>query len=358
MRERFHIFHQTVLLLMMAAVLLSACSSESPEAQTVPAGEVPVDHVVHLMPFTSSYVESGSTHRAAPVGYSNYLLDKATEMGIYMLLPEDYEAPNVPAEKRIRYDGAKWHALFSVDKDKTYAVYGYLPKLTGMSSSLEKSTADSATLTISGMKPVTTDDICIITGVKETESGLKEGSFSWKQDIKKDDYFIYMLLNHLYASVQFNVKVAEEYALLRTIKLKSMTLIADKESVSATVSLKHNTTGVVPITSVDYTPTGSSSSEAVIFTGEEGGTALDKTTPLAISACFAPTLSDQLTLYSTYDVLDSQGNLIRKDCKATNKIPDLEAVRGQRVQLNLTVDPTYLYMLSDPDLKFEMEIVK
>ena len=359
MRERFHIFHQTVLLLMMAAVLLSACSSESPEAQTVPAGEVPVDHVVHLMPFTSSYVESGSTHRAAPVGYSNYLLDKATEMGIYMVLPADYEAPNVPAEKRIRYDGAKWHALFSVNKDTTYAVYGYLPKLTGMSSSLSKSTKDEAELTISGMKPVTTDDICIITGVKETETGLKEGSFSWKQDIKKDDYFIYMLLNHLYASVLFNIKVDEEYAQLRTIKLKSMTLKTNYESVSATVSLKHNTTGVVPITSVAYTPTGSSSTKAEIFiTDEEGGTALDKTTPLAISACFAPTLSDQLTLYSTYDVLDSQGNLIREDCKATNKIPDLEAVRGQRVQLNLTVNPTYLYMLSDPDLKFEMEIVK
>ena len=355
MRERFHIFHQTVLLLMMAAVLLSACSSESPEAQTVPAGEVPVDHVVHLMPFTSSYVESGSTHRAAPVGYSNYLLDKATEMGIYMVLPADYANP---IEKSIRYDGAKWHALFSVDKDKTYAVYGYLPKLTGMSSSLAKSTADAATLTINGMKPVTTDDICIITGVKETDTGLKEGCFSWKQDIDGDDYFIYMLLNHLYASVQFNVKVAEEYAQLRTIKLKSMTLKTNYESVSATVSLTHNTTGVVPITSVDYTATGSSSTEAVIFTGEEGGTALDKTTSLSFSACFAPTLSDQLTLYSTYDVLDSQGNLIRKDCKATNKIPDLEAVRGQRVQLNLTVDPTYLYMLSDPDLKFEMEIVK
>jgi hypothetical protein len=115
---------------------------------------------------------------------------------------------------------------------------------------------------------------------------------------------------------------------------------------------------VVPITGVAYNANDESSSEAVIFTGEEGGTALDKTTPLAISACFAPTLSDQLTLVSTYDVLDSQGNLIRKDCEATNKIPNLAASWGQRVQLNLTVTPTYLYVLSDPDLKFEMEIVK
>ena len=49
-------------------------------------------------------------------------------------------------------------------------------------------------------------------------------------------------------------------------------------------------------------------------------------------------------------VYDRKGNLIRKGCEATNKIPDLEASRGQRVQLNLTVNPTYLYVLSDPDL--------
>ena len=47
---------------------------------------------------------------------------------------------------------------------------------------------------------------------------------------------------------------------------------------------------------------------------------------------------------------DSKGNLIRQDCTATNKLPDLSAVRGQRVLLNMTVNPTYLYVLSEPDL--------
>ena len=349
MRERFNIFYQTVLLLMMAAVLLTACSSDSPEAQAIPAGEAPIDHVVHLMPFTTSYQESGSDHRTAPTGYSDYLLDKVTEMGVYVFLPpENYETPAVPEIQRIKYDGAKWHAYFSVDKDKTYAVYGYLPKTEDMSSTLVKNAADAATLTITGMAPITTDDICIITGVKETEVGLKEGSFSWYQAVTNDDYFIYMLLNHLYASVRLSMKIDEGYAQLRTIKLKSMTLSTNNGSVSATISLTHNTTGDIPITSVDYTATGTSS-EAVIFTDAEGR-ALDKTTPLAIDACFAPTLSGNLTLVSTYDVYDRYGNLIRKDCSATNMIPNLEASRGQRVQLNLTVNPTYLYVLSDPDL--------
>ena len=349
MRERFHILHQTVLLLIMAAVLLTACSSDSPEAQVNRAGEASVAHVVHLATLASSYVEPASDHRAAPVGYSAYPLDKVIEMGIYVFLPpENYETPVVPELQRIKYDGAKWHAYFSVDPNKTYTVYGYLPKAEGMGSSLTKSSADEATLTITGMKSVTTEDYCVITGVKETEAGLKEGNFFWYQTVTNDDYYIYMLLNHLYASVRFSMKIGEEYAQLRTIKLKGMKLKTNKETVNTTVTLTHNTTGVNPITNIDYETTGGSS-EAVIFRDDEG-TALDKTNPLAIDACFAPTLSGNLTLVSTYDVYDSKGNLIRANCTATNKIPDLEASRGQRVQLNLIVAPTYLNVLSDPDL--------
>ena len=343
MRERIHRYYQTVLLLIMAAGILAACSSDSSETQATSTGNAPKDHEVHLVSYASGYMEAATT-RSAPSGYSDYLPDKAVVMGVYVL-PENY---NALEEQLIKYDGAKWHATFSVDKNKNYAVYGYLPKAAGMSSSLTKSAPDAATLTLTGMKPVTTDDICIITGVKESETGLKEGGFSWRQASDSDDYYIYMLLNHLYASVRFSMKVYTEYAQLRTIKLKRMTLSTGNESVNATISLTHNTTGATPITNVAYEATGSSS-EAAIFSDDEG-MALSSTTPTVINACFAPTLSGNLTLVCSYDVYDRKGYLIRQNCTATNQIPNLEASRGQRVQLNLTVNPTYLYVLSDPDL--------
>ena len=87
----------------------------------------------------------------------------------------------------------------------------------------------------------------------------------------------------------------------------------------------------------------------MIFDSDEG-TALDQTTPLPINAYFAPTLSENLTIVTTYDVYDRKGNLIRQNCTATNKLPDLEANRGQRVLVNLTVNPTYAYVMSDPDM--------
>lgn len=330
------------ILLMALTMLLNACSSDESGAQTVTTGEEPVGKQVQLMTYAPYFTEKEAPRRA-PSGFTAYTPDKVTDMGIYML--ESTTASYT--ENYIRY-ATKWYAHFDVDANTSYTVYGYMPKITGMSSSLSSVTSDGATLTINGIKPVTADDICIITGVKETDTDLKEGQFHWFMANANDNFYMYLLMDHLYASVKFSLKVSEEYAQLRTIKLKTMTLSVNKVSVNAAVTLLHNTEGTSPITSVTYTSTGDNCA-AEIFNNAEGQ-ALSSATPLNIIACFAPTLSNNLTLVSTYDVYDSKGNLIRANCEATNKIPNLEASRGQRVQLNMKVDPTYLYVMSDKDL--------
>ena len=336
------------ILLIAVAVLLNACSSGDSGAQPDPTDNKPVKKEIQVMTYASQFAETALSRRAAPTGFSEYTPDKNTNMGIYMLLQENWASPKL---ERITYytSTGKWNAYFEVEKNKTFTVYGYMPKTEGMASTLTKSIADAATLTITGIKPVTTDDICIITGVNDTDSGLKEGQFSWSTPMEEvETYFISILMDHLYAAAQFRLKIDAEYAALRTIKLKTMTLSTNKGSVNATVTLKHNDTGASPVFSVEYTPSGDSD-EIIIFNSDEG-VALDKTTPLDINACFAPTLSANLTLVTTYDVYDSKGNLIRENSTATNKLPNLEAIRGQRVQLYLTVNPTYLYVLSEPDL--------
>ena len=338
------------ILLIAVAVLLNACSSDDSGAQTDSMDHASTGKTVQLVSYISPLVEKELSHRAAPSGFSAYTPDKATSMGIYMLLTEDWASPK---EEIIRYNTTtnKWQSNFEVAAGNTYTVYGYMPKTEGMSSTLAKSTADAATLTITGMKAITTDDICIITGVKETDEGLKEGQFSWNTPTTGNQtFYINILMDHLYAAAQFRLKIDADYASLRTIKLKTMTLSTDKGSVNAVISLTHNTTGVSPVSSVAYTALGSSSTSDIYKNDE--GTALPTTTaiPLSVNAYFAPELSSNLTLVSTYDVYDSKGNLIRQNCTATNQLPDLGAVRGQRVQVNMTVSPTYLYVLSDPDL--------
>ena len=342
------------ILLIAIAMLLSACSSDDAGVQTDTTGNESAGKVVQLVSYISPFVEKELSHRAAPTGFSAYTPEKATNMGVYMLLSENPSSDWAsPEEKIIKYNTTtgKWNASFEVEAGKTYSVYGYMPKTEGMTSSLTKTYADAATLTITGMKAITTDDICIITGVKESDDGLKEGQFSWNTPTTGNQtFYINILMDHLYASVQFSMKIDAEYANLRTIKLKTMTLSTNKESVNATISLTHNDTGASPISSITYTSSGSSSTSDIYKNDE--GTALPTTTaiPLSINAYFAPGLSNNLTLVSTYDVYDSKGNLIRQNCTATNKLPNLEAIRGQRVLLNMTVNPTYLYVLSDPDL--------
>jgi hypothetical protein len=329
------------ILLMAMTMLLNACSSDESGAQTVTTGEEPVGKQVQLITYAPYFTEKEAPRRA-PSGFTAYTPDKTTDMGIYMIKDGDLSYK----EERLRY-ASKWFAFFEAEADEDYTVYGYMPKAEGMSSGLSDVTTGGATLTINGIKPVTADDICIITGVKETDTGLKEGQFHWFMTYANDNFYMYLLMDHLYASVKFSLIVSEQYAQLRTIKLKTMTLSVNKDSVNAAVTL-HNTDGTSPITSVTYTLTGDNCA-AEIFNDAEGQ-ALSSTTPIAVSACFVPTLSSDLTLFSTYDVYDSKGNLIRANCEATNKIPNLEASRGQRVQLNMKVDPTYLYVMSDKDL--------
>ena len=333
-----------------ATILLSACSSDDSGAQNNTTDNIPVGVKMQVKTFSSFFADPGPTAVSDPTGFTAYTPDKRTTMGIYMLLPSDWASPeDSPEEKSITYSD-KWHAYFEVAADKTYTVYGYMPKTGDMGSTLTKTTADAATLNITGIKPVTTDDVCIITGVKDTNVGLKEGQFSWSWPIttSEDSYKIHILMDHLYAGALFNLKIDADYALLRTIKLKTMTLRTECKSVNATISLTHNTTGASPISGVVFDPSGSS--EDFLVFNSDAGTALDKDTPVDINACFAPTLSNNLTIVTTYDVYDRKGNLIRQNCTATNKLPNLDATRGQKVQVNMTVNPTYLYVLSEPDL--------
>jgi hypothetical protein len=59
-----------------------------------------------------------------------------------------------------------------------------------------------------------------------------------------------------------------------------------------------------------------------------------------------------LSVVRTYDVYDKQGNKIRENCEATNSLASMlnGIQRGQKRPIELTVNPTYLYVLSEPDL--------
>ena len=259
-----------------------------------------------------------------------------------------------------RYNGTEWRISGFVDDDVTtsyqYSLYGFGPS-DAVGSSLTIG-AETTTLTLTSLPAVNKEDVCFVVGIQRTtnpaEKNIRQGNFSFTAG---DTNPIYLLMDHVYASVCFSMAIDADYAKLRSIKIKKMELRGTKNTATATITLKPNTTNTDPVQSVTYITTGSSRS-TMFFESAEGDelTSFDATKAKEYICCFLPELGNDLTLVTTYDVYDrhrdGEGKLINKIAERTvaNKLPDLNATRGQRVTMTLTVAPTYLGVLSDPDL--------
>ena len=252
-----------------------------------------------------------------------------------------------------RYNGTEWKISGFVDDDVTtsyqYSLYGFGPS-DAVGSSLTIG-AETTTLTLTSLPAVNKEDVCFVVGIQRTtnpaEKNIRQGNFSFTAG---DTNPIYLLMDHVYASVCFSMAIDADYAKLRSIKIKKMELHGTKNTAIATITLKPNTTNTDPVQSVTYTTTGSSRS-TMFFESAEGDELTSFTAAKAKEyiCCFLPELGNDLTLVTTYDIYNKKGNKISERSVA-NKLPNLSATRGQRVTMTLTVAPTYLGVLSDPDL--------
>ena len=148
---------------------------------------------------------------------------------------------------------------------------------------------------------------------------------------------------------------------LRTIKLKKLELKGSDgthsySKANAVITLAKNDAGSSPITNISITADETSSETAFATLFDETGNADNhklSTTASDFLGCFAPTLCNSFVLRTTYDVYDKKDNLVRKDCVAENKLGIDPLVgtlmRGEIYTINITVQPTYLYVLSEPD---------
>jgi len=268
-----------------------------------------------------------------------------------------------------RYSGSEWRISGFTNEDigtsHTYSLYGFAPA-EAIGSSLTVG-AENTTLTLTSLPAVNDKDVCFIVGVQRTESkdipkgswGSYEGNFSFTTgSTTETGNLLYLLMDHVYASVCFSMSIDDDYAALRGIKIKKMELRGTQNTTTATITLTPNNTGADPVQSVEYTSAAGTSCSATFFESTEGDelTTFNATKAKEYICCFLPGQSNKLTLVTTYDVYDrhrdENGKLVNKisERTASNKLPNLNADRGKRVTMNLTVAPTYLGVLSDPDL--------
>lgn len=352
----------------IATVLfLGGCSSDDSTQESV---EVPMREI-HFMLGSHNYtdVTSDASRRALPEGYVVYdnLSPQipADEAGIKCFLTR---ANETIFNGTLTYKSGAWTSKIPADEG-TYYVYGMMPNSEASKVTLTPRSGDDfangAKMEIDKLNAVTASDVCAIVGVKGAaskvgieNSGIELGKFSFNAD---DGTFIYLLIDHLYAALQLNMNINSEYNALRTIKLTKLTLKSNSvtKTYKVTATMTPNETNTSPL-AVTYAATTEDGKEIELYNGKgkgENGQDIEKELEvdkyIQFLACTVPlSTNTQFEMETTYNVYDRKGNLIRKDCTAKNvlNLPTGGLARGQKYTFNLTVNPTYLYVLSDPDL--------
>lgn len=240
-----------------------------------------------------------------------------------------------------------WLSSLEVTDNRSYALYGYAPA-DAVTATLSNESLSGATLTFSNLPAVSSEDICFVVGVQSYAEENAEKNIPLGQFAYTGGNFANLLMDHIYASACFQMSLGEEYAQLRSIKIRKMELQTGYSTATATIVLASNTTGGNPVQSATYSSLSGTERSAAFFESTEG-VELTATAITEATCCFVPELGNNLTLVTTYDVYDKKGNKI-SERTVPNKLPSLNATRGQRVKLKLTVAPSYLYQLSDDDL--------
>lgn len=377
------------LFLILSLTIFCACSSDSSEEMPVtPATSVPVEVMGCVVP----YAENVATTRAAgnwipPSGYS--LFDDNQSIGISFT--RDGQEPMTGYFFK---SSGKWRSTVELNTDQTgtYYLYGYTPHNASLSCTISSSStpednssySNGAVLTIENLPAISLNDVCVVIGAKNGKDYYRDntdykvdplvrGDFSYYADAIPTSTtgtgnYVYLLLDHIYAALNISMRVDSIYNTLRTIKLKKLELSVEtddavvKEKTDVTVTLEKTTDGSNPITSLVFTPRGEKVANDSVFKSAEG---LELTNDYSdYLSYFMPQGVSKLILTSTYDVYDKnvtpehpEGNLVRQDAKATNTMvlknlfagQDM-ALPGRRYNINLTIHPTYLYVMSDPDL--------
>lgn len=265
------------------------------------------------------------------------------------------------------------NALY-VKPGKDYEVFGFLPATeattTGTDAPTISISSTKAIMNIKNLNAVSTKDICVVIGANTVGQTITRGVFNYHApENTETGYGVDLLVDHLYASALFQFKVHADYDKLRTIKLRKVTMKLKTgrtlpAKVNATVTLTKGAASPLEITLSPVAESGSVS-PVLLFennTGGNPGQALKVDETINMAAYFNPAYKGDLVLESLYDVYDKHGNKTRENCKAENDLSSLlnveTTVRGAQKVIPLTVRPTYLYVLSEPDWDYDIPSVE
>jgi hypothetical protein len=361
----------SIMLGLVGVVLLGGCAADSTDASQQSVSRNQRD--IYLSPYSQAYpdVTPVLSHRALPDNYVVYdelspIMDiENTKIHCFLT-----HGRSVDFQGDFIYNGSSsWFSKVPLDEGDYY-VYGFMPSVEKASVTTlnpeneNKLYSHGAVITFSNMNAVSNSDICVIVGVlgaQDNKTSIAEkdmtlGCFGYNAGTDGDH--IYLLMDHLYAALQFNMTINSNYRQLRRIKLTKMELKATSNKVNVVATLTPNETGTSPL-AISQSQTEVAGDWVTIYEGDEQEPEqeLDVSIPCKYAVFAAPGSANKtFNLKTNYNVYDRQNNLIGKrtaENKLTLSFADTEKtalVAGEKYTFNLTVNPTYLYVLSDPDL--------
>lgn len=361
--------------LIAGSLLLTGCSDryeEEPQPLPVPQPEEGDMLELRAITRTDGAYQISTAAQEIPVFLAT--VDKAT--GTYSCASGSFQSDAI----------GNWQSDLSVKEETPYYMYGYMPStVTGAvavtAADLAGDYSKGVDLTLSGLPAITLDDISVLVGVQRVGArstidppsdppAVTEGQYGFRSGIKGHN-FVNLLMAHLYARLKLSFMIDPNYAELRSIHLKEVKLTSKyADGASVTVNLRDGkkignptfpagTEGETAhtVTLLKATDTEKVLDEAFVNTA----LSLDVPAYCRPITAAAEGQSYSLTLTTTYDVYD------RAFDKTENKVVDKnnlgERTSVNKVKLNiaalkpgyertlvLTVNPTYLYILSDNDL--------
>lgn len=259
-------------------------------------------------------------------------------------------------EGLFKYAGASsWTTQLKLKSGaRTYQLYGYMPDHAEWTRSISDWDENGAVLHIGQIPPIAEQDLCIVTGVRQAanasdETAAVRGAFSFDYDSQRENY-INLFLDHLYSHVIFCMRVSEEYDAVRTIRIKRMKLqVADISHYDVDVTLANG----VGISSVAHDKVAGTGTRELTIRDEEITLTTSSTTVCSGYILPATTLFEKLSLVIEYDIYDKRGNKISERTVPNSLAYPLEELqRGEERTLQVNIDPSYLYDLSQEDPPF------
>lgn len=276
-----------------------------------------------------------------------------------------------------------WNSTISVKKyyDEETVMHNVFTLLMGKDVKDEITTSFDASgsnpaIIIQNIPAITTSNILASSGSALNGSTLAKGGYS--AHLSKENHLMNFMMDNLMCGLTLNFNVGTKYDKLRHIVLKEITISSKTaKSQSYTTTVQFTTSGVAfssvasgaDADKLSYSLDKTTDDDLITGTGYTTIDDIEKgvflsTEKVGLLSCFmVPELASSTTdlnnleLKVKYNIYNKKGRLTRKDQISTNSLGKALSRDGQSlvkannmITLNITIEPTYLYQLSDEDL--------